>query len=52
MGNQHDAPLATAALTMALKRQQPLAGLIVHSDRGGEFANQLYSETCVEDKVI
>ena len=52
MGNQHDAPLATSALTMALKRQQPLAGLIVHSDRGGEFANQLYSDTCVEDKVI
>ena len=52
MGNQHDAPLATDALTMALKRQQPLAGLILHSDRGGEFANQLYSETCAEDKLI
>ena len=52
MGNHHDAPLATAALTMALKRQQPLAGLILHSDRGGEFANQLYSERCAEDNVI
>jgi putative transposase len=52
MGNHHDAPLATAALTMALKRQQPLAGLILHSDRGGEFANPLYSERCAEDNVI
>ena len=52
MGNQHDAQLATDALTMALKRQQPLAGLTLHSDRGSEFANQLYSETCAEDKLI
>ena len=51
MDNQHDAALATAALTMALKRQQPLAAVILHSDRGGEFANQLYAQNC-EGKVI
>lgn len=39
MGEQHDAHLATAALDMAIRRQHPAAGLIVHSDRGSEFAN-------------
>ncbi len=52
MGNHHDAPLAVAALNMALKRQQPSAGMILHSDRGSEFANQLYAETCAADQVI
>lgn len=52
MGNHHDARLAVDALTMALKRQRPAAGMILHSDRGSEFANQLYSETCAADKVI
>ena len=39
MGTQHDATLATNALDMALQRRRPRAGLIVHSDRGSEFAN-------------
>lgn len=39
MGTQHDATLATGALDMALQRRRPRAGLIVHSDRGSEFAN-------------
>lgn len=52
MGNHHDAPLAADALTMAITRQQPAAGLILHSDRGSEFANQLYCETCAADHII
>ncbi len=52
MGKHHDASLAVAALNMALKRQQPSPGLILHSDRGSEFANQLYAEGCAADKVI
>lgn len=39
MGNHHDAQLATDALNMAIQRQRPNPGLIVHSDRGSEFAN-------------
>ncbi len=39
MGVHHDADLATSALDMALRRARPAAGLIVHSDRGSEFAN-------------
>ncbi|MDX2139956.1 MAG: IS3 family transposase [Chloroflexota bacterium] len=51
MGIHHDAQLAVAALTMALQHHRPPAGVILHSDRGSEFANQLYAEAC-EGKVI
>lgn len=42
MGEHHDADLATSALDMALGRARPVAGLILHSDRGSEFANQTF----------
>lgn len=51
MGNHHDAQLATAALTMALHHHRPPTDVILHSDRGSEFANQLYAQTCA-GKVI
>lgn len=44
MGLHHDAPLALAALTMALQYHCPPAGVTLHSDRGSEFANQLSAE--------
>jgi putative transposase len=44
MGEHHDATLATDALDMAIQRQQPGAGLIVHSDRGTEFANARFQQ--------
>lgn len=42
MGEHHDATLATSALDMAIQRQHPKPGLIVHSDRGSEFANATF----------
>ncbi len=51
MGLHHDAQLALAALTMALQHHRPPAGVILHSDRGSEFANQLYAEAC-DGKVV
>ena len=39
MGEHHDADLAMSALDMAIQRARPAAGLILHSDRGSEFAN-------------
>ena len=42
-----DAPLAVRALKMALAQRQPRAGLIVHSDRGSQFASALYRQTLV-----
>jgi putative transposase len=51
MGNHHDAQLALAALTMALQRHRPPTDVILHSDRGSEFANRVYAETCA-GKVV
>ncbi len=51
MGNQHDAPLARSALTMALQHYRPPAGVILHSDRGSEFVNQLYAEACAGNVI-
>jgi len=42
MGRRHDAQLAGDALHMAIQRQRPPAGLLLHSDRGSEFANAHY----------
>jgi putative transposase len=46
MGIQHDAQLALSALTMALQHHRPPPGLILHSDRGSEFAHPLDAEAC------
>lgn len=44
MGEHHNAELATDALDMAILRQRPVPGLIVHSDRGSEFANARFHQ--------
>ena len=42
MGPILDAPMTMAALTMAISRRRPRPGLIVHSDRGSQFASAPY----------
>jgi len=44
MGSILDAPMTIAALRMALSRRQPPPGLIVHSDRGAQFASGAYRQ--------
>lgn len=44
MGSRLTEALATEALTMALGRRQPSAGLLHHSDRGAQYAALLYRE--------
>jgi transposase InsO family protein len=44
MGAILDAPMTVAALRMALSRRRPPPGLIVHSDRGAQFASGLYRQ--------
>ncbi|MGH8092702.1 MAG: IS3 family transposase [Chthoniobacterales bacterium] len=39
-----DAPLTIAALRMALRQRQPTRALIVHSDRGSQFASAAYRQ--------
>jgi transposase InsO family protein len=51
MGDHHDAQLATTALEMALHHHRPRAGLILHTDRGGEFANAQYAQTAAQAKI-
>ncbi len=51
MGEHHDAALATASLDMALRRERPLPGLIVHSDRGSEFANARFHRRASEAQL-
>lgn len=51
MGEQHDADLATSALDMAIRRARPAAGLIVHSDRGSEFANAKFHRRAAKAKI-
>jgi putative transposase len=42
MGATLDTSLVLAALRMAVARRRPSAGLIVHSDRGAQFASAAY----------
>lgn len=51
MGDHHDAALATSALDMAIQQQRPDLGLIVHSDRGTEFANALFHQRAQEAQI-
>lgn len=51
MGEHHDADLSTSALDMAICRARPAAGLIVHSDRGSEFANAKFHGRAAEAKI-
>lgn len=51
MGEQHDAELATSALDMALRRARPQPGLILHSDRGSEFANAKFHRRAAESNL-
>lgn len=44
MGPILDAPMTIAALRMALSRRRPPPGLIVHSDRGAQFASGAYRQ--------
>jgi len=43
-----DAPLTIAALRMAVTRRRPAPGLIVHSDRGTQFASAAYRQVLAE----
>ena len=44
MGGHHDPVLATSALDMAIQQHLPQLGLILHSDRGSEFANARFHQ--------
>jgi transposase InsO family protein len=51
MGDHHDSALATSALDMAIRRQRPAPGLILHSDRGSEFANAHFHRRAAQANI-
>ena len=47
-----DAPLAISALRMALSQRRPAHSLILHSDRGSQFASAAYRQVLVQHHLI
>jgi transposase InsO family protein len=47
-----DAQLVIAALRMALHRRQPRAPLIIHSDRGRQFASDAYRQLLTQHRLL
>jgi len=47
MGTHHDAPLARAALCMAIAiRGGCVTGVVFHSDQGGEYTGRVFAQAC------
>jgi len=47
IGERHDAPLARAALCMAAAvRGGGVAGVVFHSDKGGEYTGDVFADAC------
>jgi putative transposase len=47
-----DAPLAVSALRMALRQRRPARSLIIHSDRGSQFASAAYRQVLAQHHLI
>lgn len=47
-----DARLVMAALRMALLQRRPQAGLILHSDRGAQFASAAYRQLLTQHRLV
>lgn len=52
MGRKIDTQLALRALNQAIALRQPTAGLIVHSDRGSQFASKLFRKRLADCKFL
>jgi putative transposase len=52
MHDHLDARMMIGALQMALTRRRPMAGLIVHSDRGVQFASAAYREVLTRHGLL
>jgi transposase InsO family protein len=47
-----DAPLVSAALRMALSQRRPVRSLILHSDRGSQFASAAYRQLLAQHALV
>ena len=52
MSDRMTATLVTDSLEMALWKRRPLAGLLVHSDRGSQYASDRYQQLLSDNGFI
>lgn len=52
MNSRMEASLVCDALKMAIWQRQPLAGLIVHSDRGSQYASKLHRDLLEQHRYV
>jgi len=52
MDKRMTATLVTDSLEMALRKRQPKAGLIVHSDRGSQYVSDSYQKLLKKNKYV
>jgi putative transposase len=52
MGSRMNAQLVCDALKMAIWQRRPTAGLIVHSDRGSQYASKAYRQLLQDNKFV
>jgi putative transposase len=52
IGNSLDAGLCISALKMAIAGRRPAAGVIVHSDRGMQFASAAFRNVLAEHRLV
>jgi putative transposase len=52
MGDSMESRLVVDALSMALARRRPAAGLLAHSDRGSRYASEHYQRALGEEGIV
>ena len=52
LARQSNAPLVSAALRMALSQRRPASSLILHSDRGSQFASAAYRQLLAQHGLV
>lgn len=52
LGRSIDARLTVAALRVAIERRRPAAGLVHHSDRGSQYAAEVYRQLLAEHGIV
>lgn len=52
LGRSIDARLTIAALRVAIERRRPSAGLVHHSDRGSQYAAEVYRRLLAEHGIV
>ncbi len=52
MGESMESRLVVDALSMAIQRRRPEAGLLAHSDRGSQYASEHYQRVLASEGIV